>query len=1165
MKKHFLFKVLRLVIIFLLAGLMHVSAMSHSQTITLHAKHLSLASVLETIRQQTGYAVYANIVHLKDTKPVSITANNMPLQTFLDKIFADQPLKASVEDKTIVLSRKRVTQAGTSQAKVPAIQVHANNLDVQQAQITGKVVSAETGEPISYANVVVKGTTKGISTDAQGNYRLDGVAADAVLIISSVGYQSLEIAVNGRKQIDAKLALQSETMDEVMVVAYGTAKKSTYTGSAAVIGEETFKNRPLTEVTQALTGTTPGVQVGTSNGQPGSAPTLRIRGIGSFNASNDPLIILDGMPYDNAITSINPTDIESITVLKDASSAALYGARAANGVLMINTKRGRTGKPTVVAKYNFGLTSRQSSDYERLSDKDYMELYWEAYRNSTVLNGGTLADANRDAGAALLAGIGYNPYLMDAAELFDLNGKLNPNAINHWADDTDWYGGITQTGKRHDTNVSISGGTEKTDYYTSLGYMNEQGFIIGSKFNRISAKANANSQITKWLKMGTNLNTAQSKSDGQQAETSGAISNPFRATRFLGNIYPIHLHNPATGEYILDENGNKIPDFGSGWTSEDGTIVISGRDNFAGSNHPFEVHDTYNGYLRQTINLKGYADVSLLEGLKLTINGGVGTNMYRSWNGGMIYEQKGNAGSSAQNSSNTNTWTFQQLLNYGKDWGRHHMDVLAGHESYQYQYWYLSTSMKTQTIPGTNFEYANFTEINALPNSYTHNYRVEGYLSRVNYDFDEKYFASASYRRDASSRWHKDSRWGNFWSVGAGWSLDKENFMKDVRFVNRLKLRTAYGTVGNDDLPGYYPWRAVYAPNDNGEAGFVQSSLGNKELTWEVSKNFDAAAEFVLFDNRLDGSVEYFNRVSSNMLFSVPQPISSGIETIDVNAGSMYNKGVEVVLNGNILKTNDWSIGLNLNTTFLENKLTSLPLDPYISSIYKIEAGHSRYDFYLREWYGVNPDNGFNLFRADLEQFEFTPDELKEINGVMYTENIEKSLYVYSGTSLPKATGGFGADIGWKNFNLKFSFYYQLGGQFYDGGYKSFMNTSLVYNSRHKDLLKRWRQPGDITDVAIFTNGTNSVNIDAASSTRWLVTSNMLELTNVNLSYRLPKAFLQSKNISDAVVYFSADNAWLLAHRKGLYPRRNFNAGYISNDDVYAPSTIASFGLSLTF
>lgn len=1159
MKKHYLIKVLRLVVIFLVTGFMQVSAASYSQTITLHANKLPMEKVLETIRQQTGYAVYVNASYLKGTKPVSIDADNAPLKDFLQKVLANQPLKASIEDKTIVLSRRDAPEAAPKKSESET----TSSAQVQKP-VTG-IIKTETGEPLSFVTVTVKGTTTAVQSDDKGAYSISGVPTDGTLVFTSVGYETLEIPVNGRNAIDVSMKATSQALDQVMVVAYGTAKKSTFTGSAAVVGEETFENRPITEVSQALTATTPGLQVGTSNGQPGSVPTLRIRGIGSFNASTSPLIVLDGLPYDNSFTSINPNDIESITVLKDASSAALYGARGANGVILVTTKKGKNGKPVVNARYNFGLTSRQSTDYERLGDKDYMEFYWEAARNNFVLDGRSEDEANALAGPSFIAGLGYNPYIMDPSELFDSEGHLNPNAVNHWADDTDWYGGITQVGKRHDANFSVSGGNDKTDYYTSLGYMDQEGFIIGSNFNRLTAKANANSQITKWLKIGTNLNASQSRSDGEQAETSGSISNPFRATRFMGNLFPIHLHDPATGAYILDENGNPIPDFGTGWTSEDGTINISGRDAFPSSNHPLEVHNRYSGYLRQTINIKGYTDISLMEGLKLTLNGGLGSNMYRSWTGTYVYEEKGNAGNSVQNTSNTMTWTFQQLLNYSKNWDKHHFDVLAGHESYQYQYWYMSTSMKDQVIPGDNFEYANFTDINALPNSYTNNYRVEGYLSRVNYDYDEKYFASASYRRDGSSRFNRPVRWGNFWSVGAGWALDKEAFMENVAFVDHLKLRASYGVVGNDDLSSYYPWRAVYAPNDNGEPGFVQSSLGNPDLTWETSKNFDVAAEFTLLDNRLDGSVEYFHRVSSDLLFSVPKPISSGVSSVDVNAGSMYNKGIELTLNGTIYRSDDWNVSLNANATWLKNKITALPLDPYTTSIYKIQEGHSRYDFWLRDWYGVNPETGFNLFRADLDQYDFEADELVEIDGVQYTENIEKSAYAYQGSALPDLTGGFGANVGWRNFNLKVNFYYQVGSDFYDSGYKAFMSGSRQFDQQHVDQLRRWRKPGDITDVARITQGINQVNIDASNSTRWLVSSNMLELTNINLSYNVPSKFLENKKISNAVIYFSADNSWLLSARRGLYPRRNFNSGFLANGDVYPPSSVISMGLSVTF
>ncbi|MFA6770660.1 MAG: SusC/RagA family TonB-linked outer membrane protein, partial [Bacteroidales bacterium] len=832
---------------------------------------------------------------------------------------------------------------------------------------------------------------------------------------------------------------------------------------------------------------------------------------------------------------------------------------------LVNTKKGKRGKPKVTVKYNLGLTSQQSADYKTLGDKDYMELYWEMHRNTFMHNGYSKENANSLAAPALLAGLSYNPYLMEASELFDSNGKLNPKAINHWADDTDWYGAVTQLGKRHDANVSISGANENTDYYTSVGYMSEEGYMVGSQFERISAKANVNSKITDWLKVGTNISASYSTAEGRQNESSGNNSNPFRVTRYIGNVFPIHIHNPATGEYVYDVNGNKIHDFGSGWESPDGTIVVQGRDAFANTNHALESRTRNNGYLRQTMNIKGYAEASLMKGLKLTINGGLGSNMYRNWSGIYAYEQKGNAGSSSKEISNTNTWTFQQLLNYSKSIGKHNFDILAGHESYQYEYHNMGTSMKTQTIIGDNYEYRNYTEIGSLPTSYTNNYRVEGFLSRLNYDFDEKYFFSASYRRDGSSRFYKDVRWGDFWSVGAGWTIDKEEFMAGVKFVDFLKLRVSYGVVGNDDLSSYYPWRAVYGVNNNGEPGYIQSSLGNKELTWETSNNFDLATEFTLFNGRLEGSLEYFSRMSSDLLFSVKQPISSGVTDIDKNAGSMYNRGVEIALDGLVINKGDFKLGFNGNATLLKNKITELPMEPYITSMYKIEEGHSRYDFWLRQWHSVNPDNGYNLFEPDLELYEFEPEELIEIDGKQYTEVVTKAKYDYSGTGFPTVTGGIGANIGWKNFNLKFTFYYQLGGKFYNSGYKSLMDGSNSYWKQHVDLLGRWREPGDVTDIARVSAGTDVDNIQASTSTRWLISSNMLELANINLSYTIPNKILKPRKISSAVIYFTADNALLFTAKRGMYPRRNFMSGYISNADVYSPSRVISFGLSLTF
>ena len=1148
-------------VLIILFGLLMCSLNLSAQQITLNYSKTPLKTVLKAIEKQCGFTfVYSNALEGINDR-VNISTNKEPLENVLKSLLGTKNIIYKISEKQIALTPK-----GLAPNEKPVTQQTTEVKSKSRPIIKGMIKERNNGEPVPFATISIKENKSiGATTDSNGAYSIQAENGTQTLVVSYIGFKTEEVVIGGRVAIDIFLAPETINLEEVMVVAYGTAKKSTFTGSAAIVNEESFNQRPITEITQALTATTPGVQVGTSNGQPGSEPTISIRGIGSFNAGNTPLIILDGMPYDNAFSSINPNDIESVTVLKDASSASLYGARGANGVLLINTKKGKIGKPKVAVKYNFGVTSQQTADYKLMNDKDYMELYWETQRNTYVLNGYSEADANSLAGPAFLAGISYNPYLMDAAQLFDSNGKLNPNAVNHWADDTDWYGAITQLGKRHDANISISGANENTDYYTSIGYLREQGYVIGSQFDRLSAKANVNSNITKWLKVGTNLNMSYSTSEGNQNESSGSLANPFRFVRYIGNILPIHLHNPATGEYLYDVNGNKMYDFGNGYQSKDGTIVVPSRDAFAGNNHALEVQNIYDGYLRQTINIKGYADLSLAKGLKLTLNAGLGSNMYRSWNGGYVYEQKGNAGTSSKNTSGTTTWTFQQLLNYHKSVGKHNFDLLAGHESYQYAYDYLSTSMKTQTIIGGNFEYANFTEVNALPYSYTNNYRVEGYLSRLNYDFNEKYFLSASYRRDGSSRFYEEVRWGDFWSVGGGWTLDKEKFMAGVEFVDLLKLRASYGVVGNDDLSSYYPWRASYAVSNNGEPGYIQSSLGNKLLTWEKSKNFDVATEFSLFQGLLDGSIEYFYRVSSDMLFSVPQPISSGIDNIDINAGSMYNKGFEITLNGILINKKDFRINLSGNATILKNKITDLPLDPYPTSVYKIEEGHSRYDFWLRQYYGVNPATGYNLFKADMDQFTFVDGELLEIGGVNYTENIAKSLYAFSGSALPTVTGGIGANIVWKNFSLKFNFYYQLGGKFYDNNYQSLMTGSNLYYAQHQDLLGRWRKPGDVTDIAKVVSGTSVTNIGASSSTRWLLSSDMIELTNVNLAYKIPSKFLQTKNISEASIYFSADNALMFSAKRGMYPRRNFQSGYIANGDVYAPSRVISLGLSLTF
>ncbi|MDE6809319.1 MAG: TonB-dependent receptor [Muribaculaceae bacterium] len=1031
----------------------------------------------------------------------------------------------------------------------------------QITKVVGTVTSEEDGEPVIGAHVKVDGTNIGVITDADGNFVINNIPSGAKKVtISFLGMKPKTVEIAPVLKVILESA--SESLDEVMVVAYGTAKKSTFTGSANTVNSANIERQPVTSLTEALVGSAPGVQVTTANGQPGSSPSIYIRGVGSMSANNEPLIVLDGMPYDNSISSINPNDIESISVLKDAASSALYGARAANGVLMITTKKGNKERVKVNLKLNEGFTTKQSGDYNKVGVADYLKLYWENSRNRYVADGKSYEDAGVDAAKYLFQELSYNPYNLPADQVLDNNGNLNPNAKFMWADDTDWEDAIQRTGNRTDIALSISGGTNKTDFFTSIGFTKENGYIIGSKFKRYTARANVNSQITNWLKVGTNLSANMSFSDGNQNESQNNNINPFRFTRFMGPIYPIHVHNPETGEYLFDSDGNKIYDFGTGYSV--GGIEVPKRDYVSGNNPAIELQNRYDSNKRNTINAKIYAEVRFLKDFKFTLNGGVGSNSYLSSSASIVYPEKGNTGDATKSNSFTTTWTFNQLLQYTKTFGRNTIDILVGHESYDYEYNYLSASMKDQNFSG-NYELANYANLNATPSSYTNRYKTEGYLSRLNYDFDDRYFVSASFRRDGSSRFARKSRWGNFWSVGAGWRIDQEAFMKDLEFVNLLKLRTAYGEVGNDDVGGYYPWRAVYEKAQNAEEpGYIQSSLGNANLKWEVSRNFDVALEFALW-NRFRGTLEFFNRQSDNLLFSVPLSPSTGMSNQDMNTGTMYNRGFEVELTYDILQRRDWQWSVTINTTSMKNKITKLPVDPYTSSNHRIEEGYSRYNFYLRQFKGVDPATGSSYYVVDPQYLE-SSESLIEIDGQKYTTKISEGEYAVVANAIPTLNGGLTTNVAYKGFSLTLAFYYQLGGKMYDTSYSSLMSPStgsLSYQALHVDLLNRWQKPGDITDVPRISNGSDATDL-TGSSDRWLVSSDMLELTNINFGYAFPRKWTNVLGVNELRVFTSANNLFQITARKGIYPRKNVS-GYASNGDVYLPSRVFNFGVNVTF
>lgn len=1039
----------------------------------------------------------------------------------------------------------------------------------QSRTITGQVNDGN-GQPVPGASIIVKGTQIGTISMNDGRFSLTVPGTARSLIISATGMVSQEVSIAKNSVVSVMMQFGSSDLDEVVVVAYGTAKKGSFTGTTAQISAKEIENRPIVNVSNALTGKAAGVQTTGGSGQPGSGPAIRIRGFGSINASSDPLYVVDGVPYDGSLANLNTNDIETIAVLKDAASAALYGSRAANGVVMIVTKHGKRNSNRVQFTATQGISSRGIPEYDRVSAQEYYPLMWESYRNSLAYSSTIpLADASKIASglfpritsgsnkgkqlyngkayADIFQQLGYNPFNVGNTDIVLEDGTLNPAAQLKYADDLDWNKELMRTGSRQDYNMSLTGGGQKSDYLMSIGYTNEKGFVINSDYRRITGRINANSQPMNWFRTGLNVSGTVTRSN--QANDGGSTSyvNPFFATRVIGPIYPVYAHDPSTGEFLLDGLGQPYYDLGAG------RPIYNGR-------HPVaETKWNVNDFKRNVLSARAYAEIIFTKDLKFTTNISTDITNYL----GSSYENKivgdgAPGGRGRKQATTTTSYTFNQLLNYTKDFGDHHIEVLAGHENYDYTYNYLYGFRTGQIVDGVT-ELVNFTTTSSL-NSYTDRATIESYLSRINYGFADKYFISASYRTDGNSRFSEKVRWGNFGSVGLGWRLDRESFMQSVSWVNQLKLRSSYGSVGNDNGIGLYPYRALYdLANNAAEPGFLQSSLDAPNLTWEKNIQLDVGVDFGLFDNRLSGSFEYFNRQSDNLLFQVRLPLSTGLETVWKNVGSMYNKGFELQLSVDAIRQKDFNWNINFNWTTFKNQVTKLPegQEELISGTKKLMVGHSIYDYWLREWYGVDPEDGAGLYRAAT----YDPSESRvPRKGDTLTTLVNNGQYHYAGSAIPDFYGGITNSFRYKAIELSILINYQVGGKIYDQTYATLMHNGTYGNALSVDALNRWQSPGQKTNVPRMDNA--KVGQWDAQSDRWLTSASFLNIRAVNLMYNLPAKFIAKANAQSARVYLSAENLWLFSARKGMNVSQAFT-GVTSN--AYTPARILTAGINVTF
>ena len=1017
-------------------------------------------------------------------------------------------------------------------------------VSAQNITVKGTVADRETGEPIPFASIQVKGTTTGVSADIDGRFSLN-VPSNATLIFSFVGYKTIEVPVSGRSTIHVDLEVDTETLEEVVFVAFGTVAKKDFTGSAVALESKKIESRPLTNVANALEGIAAGVQFTSAGGQPGSSGGIRIRGFGSINASSSPLYVVDGVPFD-AISNLNADDIENITILKDAASSALYGSRAANGVVLVTTKKGRSEKVQFNVKVNQGISTRAIQEYERLDPYQYYPMEWEALRNAYLSADGstyTMETASLEASKKIYSQLLNNPFNVANDQIVSADGKLNPAAKLLYTEDLDWAKGISRIGHKQEYSLSAGGATAKTDYYMSIGYMDEEGFSIKSYMERANARLNMNVQPRKWIKAGVNLAATMANSNVTSDGSSTAYVNPFYFSRFIGPIYPIYEHD-ASGAIKLDAKGEKIYD----WANR-GASASPGRHVIA------ETLWNDNLYKRNLVNARAYIDITFFEGFKFSINGGYDFRNYLNSD----YENPrvgdgAPAGRASIENYRYDTYNFNQLLTYVKSFNNHNIDVLLGHESYKNDYKY-TYGMKQGLIAEGNPELINFTTINSLY-TYSQAYRTEGYMARANYNYNHKYYVSASFRRDATSRFYKDARWGNFWSVGGLWRLDQESFIASQPWISALKLRASYGSVGNDGTSSWYQWQSLYGILNNANAsGFIQSTqAGNKELQWEKNRSFDVALEFGFFDNRLNGQIEFFHRISDNLLFEVPLPTSSGVLSQWQNIGSMYNQGIELQLAGDVVRTKDFTWNILINASHIKNEITKLPQEEIISGTKKYMVGHSMYDFWLRKWEGVDPQTGDALYLKDIKDAE------GNVTGSEIVNDYTKADYYYVGTSIPDLYGSIQNSLTWKGFELSVLTTYQIGGQVYDSVYGSLMGHSGYGSAMHIDILNRWQKPGDITEVPRIDT-TKNPNQNAGSS-RWLTSASYFSFKNITLAYSFPRKWAEKLDLSGIRIYASGENVYAFTARKGMDPQYSF-AGTQSN--VYSPARTITFGLNVQF
>src|SRR5690554_251845 len=1032
----------------------------------------------------------------------------------------------------------------------------------QEKTIMGTVTSAEYGALIGAA-VTVDGTTRGTQTDENGVFSISAQQGD-VLTVSYVGMKDSKINVGVSNVYNVAMQTQERTIEEVVIVAYGAQTKESITGSVASIKSKEISKIVTGNVTQGLVGKVAGVQVTNGTGMPGDGATIRIRGIGSLSVGTPPLYVVDGIPFYGNINSINTQDIESMTILKDASAAALYGSRGASGVIIITTKKGREGESLITVDSRVGFATRAVKDYDFVdSPSSYYEAYFQGLKNTYMFNGiGMNANQAANQAAANLItgdqGLAYNAYSGIA------NGSLVDPATGEFTGggtlkyNEDWNDYLFGSGLFTQTNFGLSGGSATSSHYFSLGYEKNDGYVVNSGLQKITTRLKLDSNIGERAKVGANIgysNTTQDYLDGYTGGTT--YSSPFYWVRNVAPIYPVRAYD-FDGNPIYNSLGDHVFDDGTGAGG------LSPVRPFGSLQHPYATAiNDYKRRVRDNLFATGYLDYKIADGLVFTYSLTGELTNGNNWSlDTQLYGDAVGAGGRVSNSSFRQfSFTQQQLLKYNKRFGNHGLDVLLGHETLDRSYDYVQADRQNMLFDSPYVDHASVFQPGFGGGE---DYSLEGFIGRIAYDYNNKYYVNLSARRDGSSRFHKDHRWGNFYGAGVAWRVSQESFMDNVSWVNEFRLKGSFGQQGNDEIGYNTPYLTPYTINPTTDTSLPisfnpSSYLGNPNIKWETSTNMNIGFDASLFDRRLNVEVEYFKKEITDMLFNRPLAPSTGFNVTPENIGDMNNKGIEVTLSGDVVRTNNLLVSLHFNATSYKNEITRMPNNGkennfIVSGSFIREEGGGAYDYYMREFVGVNPANGSALYWKNVDD-----DDLSL--GRELTENFaEADLYRIGKTALPDVYGGFGASIAYKGFDLGIDFAYQLGGYATDGVWLAGMTLSPG-GGLHNDAFDAWTPEN--TSASLPRIDIDDPNNYYAASTLALIESDYLSIQNISIGYTFNTDMIRKVGLSNLRIYGLADNVHLWSKRQGFDPRQSGITGASGN--TYSLLRTISFGVNLEF